>query len=316
MSNDAVPQVRADLGEEVPDDLAAFVDIVRRTGLGVYGIHLHRAGRPDLEVRFRDDYPTPIFSCSKTFTALAFGILHGRGEIRLDDRLVDLVPPAGPVADGVADITMRHLLTMTSGSTHTVFTDEEKDAADIAGDFFAAPLASRPGERFEYSNGSTYMLGRAIAAVAGVGVRDFLMPRLFEPLGIPNPLWATCRAGHTYAATGLHLRTHELARMGRLLLQRGRWGEAQLVPAGWVDAMHDDWVPTGRDDEPESVRYGFQVWDCTPEGAWRADGNRGQFVVVLPEQEAVVTVTSHEEHAMFDVLRAVWDGVLPVLGRR
>lgn len=314
MSSPSPQHVRADLDEEVPAVLADVVDLVRRTGLGVYGIHLHRDGHEDLEVRFRSDEPTPLFSCSKTVTALAFGILHGEGRIQLDDRLVDLVPHPGPVADGVANITMRHLLTMTSGSTHTVFTDEEKDAADVAAGFFAAPLASTPGERFEYSNGSTYMLGRAVAAVAGVCVRDVLMPRLFEPLGIVNPLWAQCRAGHTWAATGLYLRTHELARMGRLLLQRGQWEGAQLVPADWIDAMHTDWVPTGSTDEPEAVRYGLQVWGCTPAGAWRADGNRGQFVVVLPRQGAVVTVTSHEEHAMFDVLRAVYAGVLPHLG--
>lgn len=314
MSSAAQQHVRADLGETVPTVLADVVDIVRRARLGVYGIHLHRAGHDDVEVRFRSDEPTPVFSCSKTFTALAFGILHGEGRIQLDDRLVDVVPHSGPVAEGVDQITMRHLLTMTSGSTHTVFTDEEKDTADVAAGFLAAPLATPPGERFEYSNGSTYMLGRAVAAVAGTSVREFCMPRIFEPLGIINPVWAQCRAGHTWSATGLYLRTHELARMGQLLLQRGGWKGAQLVPSEWVDAMHADWVPTHRDDEPESVRYGFQVWDCTPAGAWRADGNRGQFVVVLPHQDAVVTVTSHEEHAMFDVLRAVHNGVLPHLG--
>ena len=209
---------------------------------------------------------------------------------------------------------MGHLLTMTSGSSATVFTDEEKLSSDVAGDFVSAPLLTTPGERFEYSNGSTYMLGRAVAAVAGENLRDFLMPRLFLPLGILNPLWAECRAGHTWSAFGLHLRTDELARLGRLLLQRGQWHGEQLVPAGWVDAMHAHWVPTLRDDEPEAAGYGFQVWECTPRGAWRADGNRGQFVVVLPEQDAVVTVTSHEEFAMYDVLRAVWDGVLPHLG--
>lgn len=305
--------VRVDQGEQPPRELSEFVRIIGETGLGVQGIHLRREGHDDIEVRWRSDDPIHVFSCSKTFTSLAFGILHGQGRIGLDTRLVDVVEPAGAVADGVDSITMRHLLTMTSGSSSTVFTEEEKLAPDLAGQFYAAPLRHAPGAEFEYSNGSTYMLGRAVAAVAGRSVRDFLLPTLFEPLGVLNPLWATCRGGHSYSAYGLHLRTDELARMGRLLLQRGQWDGQQLVPSAWVDAMHDDWVATGG-DEPEAVRYGLGVWDCTPEGAWRADGNRGQFVVVLPHQRAVVTVTSHEEFAMHDVLRAIWDGVLPQLG--
>lgn len=305
--------VRVDQGEQPPAELSEFVRIIDETGLGAQGIHLHREGHADLEVRWRSDDPIHVFSCSKTFTSLAFGILQGQGRVGLDTRLVDVVEPRGPVADGADEITMGHLLTMTSGSSSTVFTEEEKLAADLAGQFYAAPLRHAPGEVFEYSNGSTYMLGRAVAAVAGQSVRDFLLPTLFEPLGILNPLWATCRAGHSFSAYGLHLRTDELARMGRLLLQWGQWEGRQLVPSGWVDAMHADWVDTGH-DEPEAARYGLGVWDCTPDGLWRADGNRGQFVVVAPEQRAVVTVTSHEEFAMYDVLRAVWDGVLPELG--
>lgn len=304
--------VRVDQGEQPPPELAEFVRIVGETGLGVQGIHLHREGHEDVEVRWRSDDPIHVFSCSKTFTSLAFGILHGQGRIALDARLVDVVEPTVPVTDGLEDVTLGHLLTMTSGSSNTVFTEEERLAQDPAAQFYAAPLRHAPGEVFEYSNGSSYMLGRAVAAVAGRSVRDFLLPTLFEPLGILNPQWSTCRAGHNWSAFGLHLRTDELARMGRLLLQRGQWDGQQLVPAGWVDAMHKDWVATGS-EEPETVRHGLGVWDCTPEGAWRADGNRGQFVVVLPQQRAVATVTSHEEFAIFDVLRAVWDGVLPEL---
>src|SRR5699024_5668041 len=82
-----------------------------------------------------------------------------------------------------------------------------------------------------------------------------------------------------------HLKSGQLARIGRLLLQRGAHDGAQLVPAAWVDALHAEaaWVATG-DPEPESTRYGYGVWRCTPQGAWRADGAYGQFLLVLPEQ--------------------------------
>ncbi|EWS80111.1 penicillin-binding protein [Brachybacterium phenoliresistens] len=285
-----------------------------REDLGIYGVHVHQEGVGEAEHRFRADDLVHVFSCSKTFTALAVGMLGDAGALRVTDRLVDVVPPRGEVAPGVEDITLEHLLTMTSGSSFTCFTEREKLEADVASAFFAAPLSSAPGARFDYSNGSTYMLARAVDAVAGEDLREFLMPRLFAPLGIANPQWFRCRGGHSWGAYGLHLRTAKLARLGRLLLQSGAWDGTQLVSSDWVEAMHADWVPTGREDGEDTARYGYQVWDCAPEGAWRADGNYGQYSIVLPRERAVVTVTAHLEGGrMHEILTALWRDLLPRL---
>lgn len=246
-------------------------------------------------------------------TALAVGMARADGLIGLDTRLLDVFPRyAGDAADGVGDITVERLLTMTSGSSFTCFTDAEWLRQDVLGAFVAAPLRTAPGERFEYSNGSTYALGRMVTAVTGTSLVGYLRPRLFEPLGILNPQWFACRAGYAWAASGLHLRSGELARFGPLLLERGRHDGEQLVPADWIDRLHADWVPTG-DDEPESTGYGFQVWRCTVPNAWRADGAYGQFVIVLPDQGATVTLTAHHEGGGAEILRAVWDELLPLL---
>ena len=149
----------------------------------------------------------------------------------------------------------------------------------------------------------------------GQNMRDWLMPRLFEPLGILNPQWHTTRDGHSWGATGLHLKSGQLARIGRLMLQRGEHDGAQLVPAAWLEAMHADatWVATG-DAEPESTHYGYGIWRCTPDGAWRADGALGQLIIVLPAQDAVITVTSRlEGRGAAEILRAVWEELLPLL---
>lgn len=282
-------------------------------GLGVRGIHLHRAGRPDLEHRFVEDTPENLYSVSKTVTALAVGLAREEGLLDVEDLLVDHLPaPPGGYGAGVERIRLRHLLTMTSGSPVTAFTEDERLDPDLTARFLATDMVDEPGSTFTYSNGSTYLLGRVVAERGGAELRDWLMPRLFEPLDLLNPQWFTCRAGHTWGATGLRLRTSELARIGRLLLQRGAWEGRQLVPGEWIDRLHADWVQTG-DPDPESPRYGFQVWDCSVPGAWRADGAYGQFVVVLPEQEAVLTITSHREGTGQDILRAVWDELLPLL---
>lgn len=304
---------------DVPDPLLLLPlrQRIAERGWGVRAIHVHRAGRPEVSHRYVEDTAENVYSVSKTVTALAVGLAIEEGLLELEDLLVDHLGDDSGTAlgRGVEQIRLRHLLTMTSGSPHLVFEDDQRLSSDVAGDFLRADLTSTPGERFEYSNGSIYVLGRAVAVRAGMGLRDWLMPRLFEPLGILNPQWDRDRSGRTWGATGLHLRSGELARIAQLLLQRGQWEGRPLVPAEWIDRMHapDGWVETG-DADPENARYGLGVWDCTPGGAWRADGAYGQFCLILPQQDAAVTITAHIEGTPTqDLLRAVWTDLLPLL---
>ncbi len=284
--------------------------------LGVRALHLHRAGHQELSHRFAQDTAENVYSVSKTVTALAVGIAAHEGLLDVEDLLVDHLPaPAGGYGSGVEQVRLRHLLTMTSGSPVLGFLDEQREHPDLSSLFLATDLVAEPGQRWEYSNGSTLMLSRVLTERIGQSLRDWLMPRLFEPLGILNPQWHTTRDGVTWGATGLHLKSGQLARIGNLLLQRGEREGAQLVPAAWIDALHaeDAWVATG-DPEPESAHYGLGIWQCTPAGAWRADGALGQFLLVLPEQQAVLTVTSRlEGRGGAEILRAVWEELLPLL---
>lgn len=227
--------------------------------LGVRAIHLHRAGRTDIEHRFVEDTAENVYSVSKTVTALGLGIAIGEGLLSVDDLLVDHLPPPERLGRGVDQITVRHLLTMTSGSPVTAFAIDERLSRELGTKFLSTDLTSTPGERFEYSNGSSYMVARLVEQVTGQRLRDWLVPRLFEPMGIINPQWFTCRAGHTWGATGLVLITSDMAKFGRLMLQGGRWDDQQLVPPDWIEAMHSNWVATGDQTEPEATHYGFGV---------------------------------------------------------
>ena len=284
--------------------------------LGVRAVHLHRAGRPELIHRFAEDTAENIYSVSKTVTALAVGIAAHEGLLDVEDLLVDHLPaPSGGYGEGMERVRLRHLLTMTSGSPILGFLEQERDHADLTSLLLGTDLIAEPGQRWEYSNGSIFLLSRVLTERTGQSLRDWLMPRLFEPLGILNPQWHTTRDGHSWGATGLHLKSGQLARIGRLMLQRGEHDGAQLVPAAWLEAMHADatWVATG-DAEPESTHYGYGIWRCTPDGAWRADGALGQLIIVLPAQDAVITVTSRlEGRGAAEILRAVWEELLPLL---
>ena len=132
---------------------------------------------------------------------------------------------------------------------------------------------------------------RMLGSVVG-DVRDWLLPRLFDPLEIDNPQWHRCPLGWIVGGSGLELRTEELARIGRLLRDNGFWKGHQLIPDNWIERMHTPFLGTGRPLPYE--RYGLAVWDG-PGRCWRLDGLYGQYVIVDHKRAAVVTITAHEE---------------------
>jgi CubicO group peptidase (beta-lactamase class C family) len=264
--------------------LGRFVAAVESEGLGVYGVHI-RVGDETASHRWRSDDRENLYSVSKGVCAIATGMA-------IDEGLLTLDLTAGEVFSGmsfgagVEQVTLRHLLTMTSGIDFRWFGHEPVPWPDLA-----AEMLSRPslGRRFQYSDVSTYVAMRMLAAVVG-DVRDWLIPRLFQPLEIDNPQWHRCPLGFIIGGTGLELRTEELARIGRLLLDRGKWNGRALVSPEWVDSMHASWVDTG--NTPPMDRYGIATW-AGPGDAWRLEGRYGQFVVV--HRNSVVTITAHEE---------------------
>lgn len=239
-----------------------------------------------------------LYSVSKTFTSLAVGMAEAEGRLALDDRLLDHLPELRDLAaDGVEETTLRHWLTMTSGSEHVWFTHQRITTPDLLPEIVSAPLEAAPGSRFRYTGSGPYALGRVIAKVTGADLRSYLMPRLFGPLDVYNPAWHTCPLGYPYAESELYLKTSELARVGKLLLQEGVWEGRRLVPAEYVRRMSREKVDSS-DMAARSAQfghgYGLGVW-LSPDGSYRADGAFGQYVVVSPERQAVVTVTAHSE---------------------
>lgn len=206
---------------------------------------------------------------------------------------------AGSAAPGLDQVTLRHLLTMTSGSPHSWSAYDPVVVPDLAADFFATPLVHEPGTFFRYTGIGPYVAARALRAATGANVRDYLLPRLFTPLAIDNPQWHTCPLGHPVAESALHLRTSELARFGRLLLDEGRHEGRQLIPADYCARIATETVPTAKDPTYEGFRlsdsYGLGVWCAPGERTYKMAGRYGQLCIIAPDKEAVVTVTAHVE---------------------
>lgn len=290
-------------------------------GLSLHGVHVHRQGRAPVTGNWSIDVRRDVYSVSKTFTSLAVGLAEAEGRLGLEDTLCHHLPAlARTAAEGTEAITIRHLLTMTSGITWRWVDPDADHSGDPAAAALATPLAAEPGASFAYRGVSTYLLSRVLHACTGEDLRDYLVPRLFAPLGIGNPQWSRCPLGFSLGAVGLQLRTGELARVGRVLLNGGRDERRQLVPAGYLAEMSADMVATGEHratgasaPHPDNERYGLQVWGCSRAGAWRMDGIHGQLCVLLPEQSACITVTASHPGPTSDVLDAVWEDLLPTL---
>ena len=273
-----------------------------------------------------DTVPHVLHSVSKTFTATAVGLAIADGKMALTDKVIDYFPDKLPaeVSDNLKAMTVRDLLTMSCG--HDVEPSFRNPEQDWVTAFLAHPVVHEPGTFYLYNSLGTYMLSAIVQQVTGEKVVDYLTPRLFEPLHIDKPRWEESPQGINCGGWGLYLKTEDLAKMGQLLLQKGEWNGKQLIPAEWVAEMSKKQVesinPGTRLEDAEAKGmtketsdwmqgYGYQMWRCRP-GCFRADGARGQYIIVVPDKNAVIAITSNVEDLQGE-LNLVWDNILPVL---
>ena len=252
-----------------------------------------------------DSVPHVLHSVSKTFTATAVGLAIADGKIALTDKVIDYFPDKLPaeVSENLKSMTVRDLLTMSCGHDVEPSFRGAPDQ-DWVTAFLAHPVVHEPGTFYLYNSLGTYMLSAIVQQVTGEKVVDYLTPRLFEPLHIDKPRWEESPQGINCGGWGLYLKTEDLAKMGQLLLQKGEWNGQQLIPAEWVAEMSketSDWMQG----------YGYQMWRCRP-GCFRADGARGQYIIVVPDKNAVIAITSNVEDLQGE-LNLVWSRILPVL---
>ena len=173
-------------------------------------------------------------------------------------------------------------------------------------------MPHKPGTHFLYNTPATYMLSAIVQKVTGITVLDYLRPRLFEPLGIENPQWDTSPQGISLGGYGLSVRTEDIARFGQLYLQKGVWMGKRLVPSAWIDAATTRQTSSGSNPTSDWEQgYGYQFWRSR-HGLYRGDGAFGQFCIVMPEQDAVVAITSGGRD-MQAVMNLVWEKLLPAL---
>jgi CubicO group peptidase (beta-lactamase class C family) len=280
--------------DSILDDIVAEI---RRTGFTAHGVHV-LSGGDTAEHAFTADVRRDIQSIAKGLCVMAAGIAADEGMLSLDAPVAACLPRVA-LGAGVERVTMRHLLTMSSGIDMPWSATMLTDWPDLAVEFLGRPSRGRV---FQYAGASTYTAMRALAAVVG-DVGAWAQSRLFDPLGIDAVEWARCPNGGIAAGGGVALRTAEVARIGRLIRDRGVWEGRRVVGAEWIDGMHADWVVAGSD--PGYDRYALAGWGG-PGAGWRLHGAYGQ--LLLFHADAVVTITAAddriENHTEADPLAA------------
>jgi CubicO group peptidase (beta-lactamase class C family) len=252
-----------------------------------------------------------LYSLSKSFTSTAVGLAVAEGKLSVDDEVLKFFPddaPADPSAN-LKSMRVSDLLRMNTG--HQAEPPRKPDEVWTKV-FLAHPVPFKPGTHFLYNTSATYMQSAIVQKVTGQTVLDYLTPRLFEPLGIDGPTWEKSPQGISTGGYGLSVRTEDIAKFGQLYLQKGKWQGKQLVPEAWIDAATARQTSNGSNPNSDwDQGYGYQFWRCR-HGAYRGDGAFGQYCVVLPEQDAVIAITSGLRD-MQAVLNLVWDKLLPGL---
>lgn len=282
--------------------LDAIVRHVDETGFGAHGLHVRTAGdgtADDVaEHRWTPDVREEIHSAAKGVCVLATGIAADDGLVDVDEPIADALP-GFEFGDGVEQVTLRHLLTMTSGIDMPWSATALTDWPDLAAEFLRRPSRGRV---FQYANVSTYTAMRVLETRVG-DVGTFVSRRLFDPLGIDDVEWSRCANGYVAAGEGLALRTEELARLGKLIRDGGVVDGRRIVSGRWCDAMHTDWVEregTG----PGYHRYAMAGWGG-PGQLWRLHGAYGQMLLFddHPGGDTVVTITA-DDHFGADAIAA------------
>ncbi len=256
-----------------------------------------------------------LFSLSKSFTSSAIGLAVGEGRLSIDDRVLSFFPDDVPaeISPNLSAMRVRHLLSMSTGHAMDTTPLLFEGGDNWIKTFLSLPVEHEPGTFFLYNTGATYMLSAIIQKITGMKLIDYLTPRLLEPLGIEDTWWEESPQGINMGGFGFNVKTEDIACFGQMYLQRGLWNGKQILSEAWVELASSKHISNGTDPNSDWAQgYGFQFWRCR-HNAYRGDGAFGQYCIVMPEQDAVLAITSGVGD-MQQPLNFVWDMLLPAMG--
>ena len=258
-----------------------------------------------------------IYSHSKSFTSLMVGIAIDEGKLTLDTRLVDVFKEEieKETYERLYEINVKHLLMMASGFGEAFLMSNERKKGigypDYLKFLFKQELKYKPGSKFVYSNGDTYLLGRIVSKVYDRNFTQLCYEKIFLPLEIGLPMWGVDPQGHCIAASELQLSIEEMNKLGVLCLNDGLYNGKRIVSNEYLEMCSVEQIKTG--DPNHWGNYSFQFW-MVPEGeGYRADGAYGQITFIWPKYGYALSIQRPEDNKLDKVISILREEVISKL---
>jgi CubicO group peptidase (beta-lactamase class C family) len=298
-----------------------FLDAVAKSKHEFHSFMMLRHGKVIAEGwwdPYRPDLKHTLYSTSKSFTATAVGFAVAEKKLTVNDKVITFFPDDLPqtIYPYLSELRIKHLLSMSVGHQTDPTGEVASKNENWVRAFLATPIVHEPGTKFLYNSVATYMLSAIVQKVTGERTVDYLKPRLFDPLGIRGMDWETDPRGINTGGWGLRLKTEDIAKFGQLFLQKGVWQGKQILPTAWIEEAttikieQDPDAPQAKKEASDWLQgYCYQMWRSR-HNSYRADGAYGQFIIIMPDQDAVVAITC-ETSDMQSELNLVWEYILP-----
>ncbi len=239
---------------------------------------------------YTEDTAHDVYSITKGILSTLTGIAIQQGKIlNVDQCVIDFFPDV-QLPESMSyknDITIRHLLTMTSGIRGDERWSEFENAEDIGEAIFLLSQKSMPGEKYFYDSAAAHLLGCVVSKAVGTDLYTYADEYLFKPLGIRLVVWEQDNKGNYFGGFGISMTPRDMVRFGYLYLNDGRWENSQVLSADWVKAV--------RPETPGLKKYGFMFWSNgqkIPEN-FEASGSGGQHILIFPSLNMVLVITAN-----------------------
>ena len=235
-------------------------------------------------------------SMCKSITGMAIGLLVEEGKLSLDENIYDIFQKNLNTFNKIfrPKVTVENLLTMTSGVTFN-------ESGIVSGNdwltsYLNSSITGTPGKNFQYNSLNTYILSAIVTERTGQSLTEYLEPRLFVPLGITRYFWETCPKGITKGGWGLFMHTEDMAKLGQLYLNKGKWNGKQIIQESWAEAS----VTKKVDSIEGTYGYGYQLWMEERPGSFEYNGMLGQNVLIYPDVDMVIVTNAGNEELFQD----------------
>lgn len=275
-----------------------YVRDLEDSGTEMHGLMIMRHGKVCAEGWWSPYAPGirhGLQSLSKTYAATGVGLAITEGLLSLDERVIDIFPDESPINPdaNLQALRVRDVLCMGCGMD-----EMPRPSKDWIRDFLATPVKHKPGTTFMYNSVGSTLLAAMVCRRCGTSLQEYLTERLFNKIGIDasNLRWMTMPDGTEVGGGGLFATTEDNLRLMKLYLDGGLHDGERLLSEEYVrlaatcqnesaaEALHN---PAAKDN---FLGYGYQIWMCKPDGIYRADGAMGQFAIVCPKHDMIISI--------------------------